>query len=113
MNRIAMTRVLALAAIAAVSATSHAAGDAAAGQAKAAACVACHGEGGKSTVTVNPVLAGQYATYIEQALKDYKSGARKNPIMAGMAAPLSDEDITNLAAYFSSQDSTLVTPSRR
>ena len=48
-----------------------------------------------------PRLAGQYADYMEQALLDYRSGNRKNPIMAGFAATLTDEDIANVAAYYS------------
>ena len=85
-------------------------GDPEAGKAKAEQmCQSCHGPGGNSTIPQNPKLAGQYASYIAQALHDYKSGARKNPIMAGMAAGLSDEDIDNLAAYFASQEG-LYTP---
>ena len=53
---------------------------------------------------MNPRLAGQYADYLEMALKEYRSGKRPNPVMAGMAAALSDEDIADLAAYFASQE---------
>ena len=81
-----------------------AAGDAAAGEEKAATCAACHGEGGRSEIPFNPVLAGQYADYIVRALKDYKSGDRDNAIMTPMAAALSEEDMEDLAAYFSSQE---------
>ena len=81
-----------------------AAGDAAAGKEKSAVCAACHGEGGHSEIPFNPTLAGQYADYIIRALKDYKSGDRQNAIMAGMAAPLTEQDMEDLAAYFSSQD---------
>lgn len=80
------------------------AGDAAAGKAKAAACAGCHGADGKALIPSYPNLAGQNAAYIEQALKAYKSGQRTGgqaAIMQGMAAPLSDADISNLAAYFS------------
>jgi cytochrome c553 len=66
-------------------------------------CVACHGPDGVSPTTDYPVIAGQYADYIEQALRDYKSGKRKNPIMAGIAAGIKDEDIPGLAAFFSQQ----------
>ncbi len=79
---------------------------------KAAPCFACHGpHGAKPTLPNAPVLAGQYANYLAQALHEYKSGARKNPQMGPMAAPLSDADIEALAQYFSSQKSVLYTPS--
>ena len=79
------------------------AGDAAAGKAKSTTCAACHGADGNSTIPANPRLAGQHENYLVQAMRDYKSGARSNPVMAGMVAPLSDEDIQDLAAYFASQ----------
>jgi cytochrome c553 len=82
-----------------------AAGDAAAGKAKAAACAGCHGQNGKAMVPNYPSLAGQNAAYIEGALKAYKTQERKGyqaAIMYGMAAALSDQDIANLAAYYSS-----------
>jgi len=78
-------------------------GDAAAGQAKAAVCGACHNPDGNSVIPVNPMLAGQGARYLAKQLHDFKSGARANPVMMGMAAPLSDQDILDLAAYFSAQ----------
>jgi cytochrome c553 len=55
-------------------------------------------------------LAGQHADYLAKAIQDYKTGVRKDPIMAGMAAPLTDQDIADLSAYFASQKG-LVTPS--
>lgn len=76
-------------------------GDAAAGKEKAQACAACHGANGISTSDQFPILAGQYKDYIIQALHEYKDGQRNNPIMKGMAAGLSDDDIRNLAEYFS------------
>ncbi len=81
----------------------HAAGDAAAGKTKSAACAGCHGADGNSTTAQFPRLAGQHAGYLVKQLHDFKSGARSNPTMSGMAAPLSDQDILDLAAYFSSQ----------
>jgi cytochrome c553 len=66
-------------------------------------CVACHGIDGVGIMPEYPNLAGQHADYIEQALKAYRSGQRKNPVMAGMAGPLTDEDIKALAAYYSAQ----------
>ena len=78
------------------------AGDAEQGKAKAEqVCKTCHGMDGVGIDNSYPKLAGQYADYMEQALKDYRSGARKNAIMAGFAATLTDEDIANVAAYYS------------
>lgn len=84
-----------------------AAGDAAAGQAKAAACAACHGPDGNSFNPEWPKLAGQHPDYIVKQLKDFKAGVRQNPLMSPMAAPLSDQDILDLAAFFSSQKTQL------
>ncbi|WHZ20350.1 MAG: Cytochrome c4 [Rhodanobacteraceae bacterium] len=78
-------------------------GDATAGQAKAAACGACHGMDGNSTDPQYPKLAGQSEQYIVTQLMRFKSGTRVNPIMAGMAAPLSPQDMHDLGAYFSGQ----------
>ncbi len=80
-----------------------AAGNADAGKAKAAVCAACHGADGNSVNAQFPKLAGQNASYIIQELERFKSGYRKNPIMSGMAAGLSTQDMQNLAAWFSSQ----------
>jgi cytochrome c553 len=75
-----------------------------AGQAKVKqVCAACHGLDGNSPTADYPKLGGQYPDYIAKALRDYKSGARKNPIMAGFAATLTDKDIENVAAYYASQ----------
>lgn len=83
-------------------------GDAEAGKAKAAACEACHGANIENAPPPQPPrLAGQFQDYMIQALKDYKSGARNNAIMAGMSAPLSDEDIADIAAYYSQQTPSL------
>jgi cytochrome c553 len=78
-------------------------GNASAGQEKSKVCEACHGTTGKSVDPTYPNLAGQHASYLAQALIDYRSGARTNPIMAGMAANLSNQDIADLAAWFASQ----------
>lgn len=64
-------------------------------------CATCHGMDGVGIDDTYPKLAGQYADYMERALLDYRSGKRKNAIMAGFAATLSDEDIANVAAYYS------------
>lgn len=89
---------------------SWAGGEPAAGQAIASkTCKACHGDDGNSTDPQYPRLAGQHADYLVRALTDYKSGARKNPIMAGFAASLSEQDIEDVAAWFASRTG-LVTP---
>jgi cytochrome c553 len=66
-------------------------------------CQACHGLDGNSAAPDFPKLGGQHPDYLAKALRDYKSGARKNPIMAGFAATLSPTDIDNLAAYYAAQ----------
>jgi cytochrome c553 len=73
------------------------------GKQKAVVCQACHGADGNSTDPQFPRLAGQYEDYLVRALTDYRSGQRRNPIMSGFAAGLSDADIANLAAYFARQ----------
>jgi cytochrome c553 len=78
-------------------------GDAAAGQAKAAVCGACHGMDGNSSVAMYPKLAGQSEAYIARQLADFKAGIRQNPIMMGMAAPLSPQDMHDLGAYFATK----------
>lgn len=67
-------------------------------------CVACHGVNGAKTISDDhPVLAGQYADYIVQALRDYKSGKRKNPIMAGIIGGVKEQDFQAIALFFSQQ----------
>lgn len=79
-------------------------GNADAGKTKAAMCGACHGATGHSLSPTYPNLAGQKAAYIVQQLTDFKSGARTNMMMAPMAANLSEQDMADLAAYFSTQE---------
>lgn len=79
------------------------AGDPEAGKAKATPCQSCHGPDGNSLNPEWPKLAGQNARYLKKQLEDFKSGARVNPIMSSIAAALSEEDIANLAVYYSSQ----------
>lgn len=81
----------------------HARGDYEAGKAKSATCAACHGADGVSATPAFPTLAGQHRDYLYHALKDYKSGKRKNPIMAGQVEALSDADMADLALFFSKQ----------
>lgn len=81
----------------------YAAGDAAKGEAKAGDCVGCHGRGGKSMNPDYPNLAGQKENYLVKAIKAYRDGARKDAMMSMMVKGLSDEDISNLAAYYAGQ----------
>jgi len=80
-------------------------GDAKRGSHKAKACQVCHGKGGRSTKSTYPVLAGQHAKYIVKQLKAFKSGTRKDPIMNGMASTLNEQDMLDVAAFFSSNKS--------
>jgi len=80
-------------------------GDATAGQAKAAVCGACHGIDGNSSDPQYPKLAGQSEAYIAHQLASFKAGKRQNPIMLGMATPLSPQDMQNVGAYFASKTS--------
>ena len=66
-------------------------------------CAGCHAADGNSVVATNPKLAGLNAEYINKQLNNFKSGERKNPIMGGIVASLSPQDMLNLAAYFSAQ----------
>ncbi|OZB61621.1 MAG: cytochrome c4 [Lysobacterales bacterium 14-68-21] len=78
-------------------------GDATAGQGKAAVCGACHGMDGNSADPQYPKLAGQHESYIARQLTSFKAGKRQNPIMLGMATPLSEQDMHDIGAYFASQ----------
>jgi len=84
-------------------------GNAESGKSKAAQiCAACHGpDGNKPSAPDQPILAGQHYDYLVRALTDYKIGRRNNPIMKGFAGQLSKQDIEDLAAWFSSQKSSL------
>lgn len=77
-----------------------ASGNAEAGKAKSATCAGCHGAEGVSAIPSNPNLAGQVPGYIADQLIAFKSGERKNAVMMGMAAPLSEEDMADLDAYY-------------
>ncbi|MDO9270704.1 MAG: cytochrome c [Methylobacter sp.] len=79
------------------------AADITAGEQKAAPCASCHGQKGNSGNAQWPNLAAQQSTYLVNQLKAFKAGNRTNPMMQPMAANLNNEDINNLAAYFSSQ----------
>jgi len=98
---------LALAGIAQFAAAADVTGNAKAAENKAANCIGCHGIPGYKTafpeVYQVPMLGGQSAKYIENALNAYKKGERKHPSMRGIAAALSDQDIADLAAYYAQQ----------
>lgn len=84
--------------------SAQAGGDPAKGQIKADTCMGCHGIVGYTNAYPTyrvPRLGGQHAAYLESALKDYRSGARKHPTMQAQAATMSDEDIADMAAYLS------------
>ena len=92
-----------LVALAGMAGTVAAAGNVAAGKNKSATCVACHGADGNSAAPNFPKIAGQDAHYLSKQLADFKSGARKDPLMMGMVAGLSKKDMDDLAAYYASQ----------
>jgi len=81
----------------------NAAGNKDAGQTKSAACAGCHAADGNSTISANPKLAGQHADYLVKQMKEFKSKKRDNAIMFGMVAALSDQDMADIAAYYSSK----------
>jgi cytochrome c553 len=94
---IASAAVLSLTSIQALAA------DIAEGEKKSATCAACHGKDGNTPIDPSyPKLAGQHKDFLVRALKDYKSGARKNAIMSGQATALSSKDMENLAAFYAS-----------
>lgn len=77
--------------------------DIAKGQALAATCQACHTADGSRGAVANPILQGQHPEYIVKQLTEFKAGKRNNPIMKGMAAPLSEEDMKHIAAFYGSK----------
>ena len=88
----------------------HAAAGAVDIQAKITACAVCHGPNGVSSQPAFPTLAGQHQSYLERALHDYKTGKRKNAVMAPQAATLSEAEIKALAEFFARQQGPLYTP---
>lgn len=99
--------LIGLLALAAFSSTAIAANPQA-GREKTKACAACHGADGNSASPEFPRLAGQNRDYLEHALLGYKSGKRKNPIMAPQAANLSKSDIADIAAFYAGQTGLMV-----
>lgn len=99
-----MKSILLFVACSVVAVPAFARGDAVAGQEKSKACAACHGADGNSPTGPDfPRLAGQHADYLFKALREYKAGTRKNPIMAGQVEKLSRKDLEDLAAFYASQ----------
>jgi len=105
MNKLTLTLcILTLGSSTAFAASTDLKGDIAAGQAKSALCIACHGPNGQGGPNpLWPKLAGQHASYIVQQLNNFKAQDRQEPTMSPMAAPLTEQEVHNLAAYFESQ----------
>ena len=89
-----------------------AAGNVTAGRQKALMCQACHGLDGSAKIPEAPSLAGQSNIYLVKALKDYRSGARKDDMMSLVAPALKDQDIDDLAAYYSAIEVSVGPPSK-
>jgi len=108
MKKIALSLTILLGTLSASNATAFD-GDVNAGKEKSETCAACHGPDGNAPVNIYPKIAGQHADYIYKQLQEFKLGmtsggkeGRMDPVMSGMAMPLSDQDMKDLAAYFSS-----------
>ena len=105
MNMRILVNAVVTAAALAMGASAYAAGDAATGKQKTAMCEGCHGIAGYRTAFPSvysvPKIGGQHAGYIVKALQGYKSGERSHPTMRAIAAGLSDQDMADLAAYYS------------
>lgn len=100
---------LALVALALAATSAHAAsGNPESGKKLAQPCQACHGADGNSTAPIYPKLAGQYADYLARALVEYRGGERVNPIMAAFVENLSDQDILDLASFYSAMPGQVV-----
>ena len=106
-----MKKIVAILTLCLVASPALARGNAAAGEAKAkSVCAACHGPDGNTPTTPEfPRLSGQYYDYLVRALNEYKSGARKNAVMAGQAQPLTAKEIEDLAAFYAAQKGSLYT----
>ncbi len=78
------------------------AGDIEAGKSKSVTCSSCHGGNGISSMDMWPNLAGQKAAYLVKQMRAFRDGTRSDPVMEGMAKPLSDADIDDISAYFAS-----------
>lgn len=83
-------------------------GNAEAGKKLSQPCQACHGADGNATAPIYPKLAGQYADYLARSLAEYRDGERVNPIMAAFVENLSDQDVQDLAAFYSAMPGQIV-----
>ena len=101
-ERLTMKKMFLALAILGLAAVPAQAGDAAAGKATAAKCKTCHGIDGIAKIPIAPHIAGESTVYLETQLKAFRSGKRVNEIMSVVAKDLTDEDIANLAAWYSS-----------
>lgn len=104
MNKILRYPLVLILVLASAGAYAQVTGDAKAGEEKAQTCMACHGADGIGTAPENPNLAGQVSGYIADQLARYKSGQRQHAIMSGMASGLSEQDMADLDAFYSSMD---------
>lgn len=104
MKRLFFTSMMILSS--AIASQAMATGDIVAGKTKSTACIGCHGSDGNSRIGMFPKLAGQGEAYLIKQLVDMKTGLRKNPVMTSIVAKLSDQDMADLAAYFSSHKRT-------
>ena len=103
-----MNRLIVFVLAACFGAQAFAAGDAGSGKQKSQACAACHGADVNAPTGPDfPRLAGQHYDYLLKSLRDYKSGARRNPIMGGQVSGLSTQDMADLAAYFANEKGAL------
>jgi len=101
MNKIQSSLTVAL--LSFIPAIAFSAGNAAAGKSKSVICHACHGETGQSVQPIYPNLGGQHQDYLSKSLRGFRDGSRKNAIMSGFAANLSDADIEDISAWYASQ----------
>ncbi len=109
-STISKTKIGAIALAILLSSTVSIAGDIKAGKEKSVTCLTCHGTGNTVQGIATPIISGQYEDYLIQAIKDYRSGARDNPVMNSFANSLSDRDIEDIAAYYANMESQLFTP---
>lgn len=78
-----------------------------------AVCVACHNADGNASIAINPKLSQQHPEYLLKQLQEFKSGKRKDPVMQGMVAGLSDADMLNISAWLASKPGKLGLPRTR
>jgi cytochrome c553 len=101
MNKIQNTVTVTLLSL--IPAVAFSAGNAVEGQNKSTVCHACHGATGQSVMPIYPNLGGQHQDYLSKTLYNFRDGSRRNAVMSGFAANLSDADIEDIAAWYASQ----------